>query len=95
MPIAATAPLTVRPYQEADRAAWSSFVETCPEATFFHQIEWRGLIEGVFRHRTHYLVAERGGRLSGVLPLAQIESVLFGRSLVSLPFAVYGGRRVD
>jgi FemAB-related protein (PEP-CTERM system-associated) len=29
--------------------------------------------------------------LSGILPLAQVKSLLFGHSLVSLPFAVYGG----
>ena len=90
-PIAAGAPLTVRPYREADCAAWSEFVERCPEATFFHQIQWREIIEDVFCHRTHYLVAERGGQLSGVLPLAQVKSLLFGHSLISLPFAVYGG----
>jgi FemAB-related protein (PEP-CTERM system-associated) len=90
-PIAAGAPLTVRPYREGDRAAWASFAVGCPEATFFHRIEWRDVIEDVFRHRTHYLVAERGGALTGILPLAQVKSWLFGHSLVSLPFAVYGG----
>ncbi len=50
----------------------------CPEATFFHRIEWRDLIEDVFRHRTHYLVAERGGAVVGVLPLARVKSLLFG-----------------
>ena len=66
-------------------------MQRCPEATFFHRIEWRDLIEDVFRHRTHYLLAERGGEVSGVLPLAQVKSLLFGHALVSLPFAVYGG----
>ena len=91
----ANRPLTVRPYREGDRAAWAAFAEASPEATFFHRIEWRDLIEDVFHHRTHYLVAERGGRLSGVLPLAQVRSRLFGHSLVSLPFAVYGGAAAD
>jgi FemAB-related protein (PEP-CTERM system-associated) len=45
----------------------------------------------VFRHRTHYLLAERDDRIVGVLPLVQLKSLLFGHSLVSLPFAVYGG----
>ena len=62
-----------------------------PDATFFHRIEWREILQEVFRHRTHYLVAERGGKLCGVLPLARIRSLLFGDALVSLPFAVYGG----
>ncbi len=87
--------LMVRPYEEADRAAWTAFVEGCPEATFFHRIEWRDLIEDVFHHRPHYLVAQRAGRIVGVLPLAQTRSLLFGHALVSLPFAVYGGAAVS
>src|SRR6185437_3011547 len=67
------------------------FVQRCPEATFFHRIGWRDIIEDVFRHRTHYLVAERPGGIAGVLPLAEVKSRLFGHGLVSLPFGVYGG----
>jgi FemAB-related protein (PEP-CTERM system-associated) len=92
---ATNAPLTVRPFRDGDREAWAAFVETSPEATFFHRIEWRELIEDVFRHRTHYLVAQRGESITGVLPLAQVRSRLFGHSLVSLPFAVYGGAAVS
>ncbi len=87
----AVAKVRVRPAAAADESRWESFVEVCPAATFFHRIGWRRVIEDVFRHRTHYLLAERGGEVAGVLPLAQLKSRLFGHSLVSLPFAVYGG----
>lgn len=83
--------VTVRPFVAADAPAWEQFVQRCPEATFFHRIGWREIIEGVFRHRTHYLIAERPGTIAGVLPLAEIRSRLFGHALVSLPFGVYGG----
>ena len=85
----------VRPLGAADESRWEAFVEACPAATFFHRIGWKRIIEQVFRHRTHYLLAERGGRVCGVLPLAQVRSRLFGHSLVSLPFAVYGGAAAD
>ncbi len=39
-------------------------------------------------------MAERGGQVAGVLPLARVKSWLFGDALVSLPFAVYGGAAV-
>jgi FemAB-related protein (PEP-CTERM system-associated) len=52
------------------------------------------VIEEVFRHRTHFLFAERDGALVGVLPLAHVKSWLFGSSLISLPFCVYGGAAV-
>jgi FemAB-related protein (PEP-CTERM system-associated) len=83
--------LSVRPYRDGDAGAWERFVFACPEATFFHRIGWREVFTDVFRHRTHYLVAERGGELVGALPLVEIRSRLFGHSLSSLPFAVYGG----
>ncbi|MFO1412781.1 MAG: FemAB family XrtA/PEP-CTERM system-associated protein [Burkholderiales bacterium] len=83
--------MEIRPFREGDSARWDDLVERCSDATFFHLIGWRSVIEDVFRHRTHYLVAERQGELCGVLPLAEVRSRLFGHSLVSLPFAVYGG----
>ena len=75
----------------AEAARWDAFVGECRGATFFQRAGWRQVIEEVFRHRTHFLYAEREGRIEGVLPLAQVRSFLFGNALVSLPFAVYGG----
>ena len=45
----------------------------------------------MFGHDGHFLYAEEDGSIRGVLPLAHMKSLLFGNSLVSLPFAVYGG----
>ena len=72
-------------------ARWDAYVAECPQATFFHRSGWRNIIESVFRHRAHFLYAERAGAIVGVLPLAHVNSLLFGNALVSLPFAVYGG----
>ena len=83
--------VVVRRFEEADAARWDAFVERCPDATFFHRIGWREILSGVFRHRTHYLLAERGGDIAGVLPLAEVKSRLFGHALTSVPFCVYGG----
>ena len=88
-------PIVVRDFQLGDAARWDAYVERSSESTFFHRIGWRGILEDVFRHRTHYLVAERGSDIAGVLPLAEVKSRLFGHSLVSLPFAVYGGPAAD
>lgn len=74
-----------------EAARWDRFVFAHPEATFFHRAGWQGILERVFGHATHYLLAEQGAEIVGVLPLAQVKSLLFGHSLVSLPFAVYAG----
>jgi FemAB-related protein (PEP-CTERM system-associated) len=93
-PVSATA-VRVRPFEDRDRDAWKRFVADCPAATLFHRIEWKDVMEQVFRHRTHYLVAERPEGLAGVLPLAEVRSRLFGHAVVSLPFCVYGGAASD
>ena len=72
-------------------SAWDAFVKAHPEGTFFHLAGWREVLRRAFGHRTHYLVALAGGEVRGVLPLAEVKSLLFGHSLVSTPFCVYGG----
>ena len=74
-----------------DRARWDAFVQRCPNATFFHRAGWQHVIETAFGHPTWYLYAEADGEIQAILPLAQINSRLFGNTLCSLPFCVYGG----
>ncbi|MGZ3237892.1 MAG: FemAB family XrtA/PEP-CTERM system-associated protein, partial [Burkholderiaceae bacterium] len=77
--------------QPQDAAKWDAFVATCPDATFFHRAGWQPVIERAFGHKTWFYYAESNGQIQGILPLAEIKSVLFGHSLSALPFCVYGG----
>jgi FemAB-related protein (PEP-CTERM system-associated) len=86
-----TAEVTVRTLQANDAPRWDAYVNAHPEATFFHLAGWNRVIEKAFGHPTHFLLAEHGGDIVGVLPLAEINSRLFGHSLGSLPFCAYGG----
>jgi hypothetical protein len=81
-------PVTVRPFQSDDAQSWDDFVHACAAGTFFHLSGWKRVIERAFGHQTHYLVAERGGAVTGVLPLTHIRSRLFGSSLISNAFTV-------
>ena len=76
-------------------ALWDAYVMACPQATFFHRAAWQPILRQVFRHETYFFYALSEGRITGVLPLAQVKSVLFGHALTSLPFAVYGGVAAD
>ncbi|MEO8837419.1 MAG: FemAB family XrtA/PEP-CTERM system-associated protein, partial [Herbaspirillum sp.] len=82
---------TVKLMQSSDMERWDNFVLTCPDATFFHRAGWQTVIERAFGHKTWFMYAETNGNIEGVLCLAEINSVLFGHSLISLPFCVYGG----
>jgi FemAB-related protein (PEP-CTERM system-associated) len=83
--------MRVRELAEADSGRWDQFVERCPEATFFHLSGWKQVLERAFGHDTMFLYAEHDGQILGILPLARVRSLLFGDSLTSLPFCVYGG----
>jgi FemAB-related protein (PEP-CTERM system-associated) len=72
-------------------AVWDDFVDQCPQATFFHKAGWHEVIEIATGHVPHFLYAERNGIIEGILPLGHIRSLLFGNSLISVPFCVYGG----
>ncbi|MBN7797450.1 FemAB family XrtA/PEP-CTERM system-associated protein [Parahaliea mediterranea] len=87
--------LSVRAAGAADEALWDAYVGRHEHATFFHRFGWSRVLRQAFGHQPHFLVAEEGGRLRGVLPLAEVRSYLFGRSLTSLPFCVYGGDLAD
>ena len=77
--------------ESGDEVRWDDFAKDAPQTTFFHRAAWRGIIEQGLGHRCHYLYAQRNGIITGILPLAEIRSRLFGHALISTPFCVYGG----
>ena len=83
--------LLVTELEEARFAEWDRFVDTCAEATFFHRAGWKRVIERSFGHKTYFLCAKRDGAIEGVLPLVHIKHPIFGNSLSSVAFCVYGG----
>lgn len=65
-------------------------------ATPFHRPAWMNAVRRSCGHDASYLIARRpDGRLSGLLPLHEVRSLLFGKALVSSGFAVGGGIIAD
>ena len=88
------APVTVRE-EPGDPEGWDAYLSGRPDATFFHRIAWLRAVSRVCRYRAVPLVARRGPSVVGVLPLAVVPGLPWGRSLVSVPQAVYGGPIAD
>jgi FemAB-related protein (PEP-CTERM system-associated) len=59
------------------------------------QLAWLSVLQRGMRHVPYCLEAVDGERTCGVLPLAYVRSLLFGRFLVSLPYLNYGGVVAD
>lgn len=85
------APIIVRPMKDLDAPAWDQFVFAAEAGTFFHLAGWREIFRDIFKLNPSYLLAERDGKVAGVLPLVHQRSLLFGNALISAPFCVEGG----
>ena len=86
-----TTDIKIKLLDDSAISRWDAYVEEADEATFFHKAGWQKVLQQAFGHRSHYIYAEQNGEIVGVLPLAEVKSWLFGHSLVSTPFCVYGG----
>ena len=78
-----------------EEKAWDSYVHKSSSSTFYHQLGWRNVVKKTYKHKPIYLVAKENGEIRGVLPLFLMRSVIFGKKLVSVPFAPYGGACAD
>ena len=76
---------------DAQLRAIDAYVATHPGGSAFHRPAWSRAVERGCGQRAHYLLAERGGGIAGLLPLSEVHSPLFGRALASAGFAVGGG----
>ncbi|MFQ5413044.1 MAG: FemAB family XrtA/PEP-CTERM system-associated protein [Phycisphaerae bacterium] len=77
------------------RDVWDAYVQSHPHGTLFHTTAWYRAVKQSFPHDGHYLIAHRGDRVVGVLPMFLVKSWLTGRMLVSVPYGVGGGIIAD
>ncbi|CCQ72965.1 FemAB family XrtA/PEP-CTERM system-associated protein [Magnetospira sp. QH-2] len=85
---------TVKELDTASAERWDAFVNSCPEATFFHKAGWKRVIENSFGQKSPFLYTEKDGEITGVLPLTHMKSPIFGNRLVSTAFCVDGSPAV-
>lgn len=89
------AELTVTAATPADRDDWQHYVSSAQDEAGYHDWGWRDVFKRAFDHDSIYLIARRDRVVTGVLPLVEIKSLLFGHTLTSLPFLNYGGVLAD
>jgi FemAB-related protein (PEP-CTERM system-associated) len=86
-----SASISILPLGITERARWDSFVLEHPKGTPFHLTSWMRVMEHTYGYKPYYFFAERDGQITGVAASFLITNWLSGASLISLPFAVYGG----
>jgi len=66
--------------------AWNESVACYDYSKFYHLYQWGALLEEVHGHELFYLKVDKS-----IFPVACVKSRIFGKRLISLPFADYGG----
>lgn len=87
--------MIIHTYSENWKDKWDKYVQNSSRSTFFHNSGWKNVVEKTFGHKSYYLLAESDGVVCGILPSFIIKSAMFGHSLISVPFATYGGICAD
>ncbi len=88
--------MNIRILDTGGSAAYDNYVYAHPRATLYHLAGWRNIITKTYGHKSHYLTAvKEDGAIIGVLPLVHLKSILFGNSLISIPFFDTGGILAD
>ena len=82
---------SIRELQTGEEESWDAFAKTRPGSNLYHSTLWRDFVRQVFGHRPVYLVAERGGQLTGILPMFLVRAPFLGSKLISLPYDIGSG----
>jgi len=67
--------------------AWDQLVAAHPDGAFFHGTAWARVLHETYGHQAAYFGSVQAGRLLGVLPTMEVDSLLTGRRGISLPFS--------
>jgi serine/alanine adding enzyme len=96
VPTQTTVPRSARPAVIADPAlhveltstpeTWRDYLTSKGQAGFYQQAAWLRVLRNGLGHQPVCLQATSAGELVGVLPMAFVQTRLFGRFLVSLPY---------
>jgi len=71
---------------------WDSYVESHSEGSLYHLSAWQKVIKSQFNHSSYYFYSTNANNeITGILPVVQLKSFLFGNYMVSVPYFNYGG----
>jgi hypothetical protein len=79
-----------------NKEEWDKFVAGAPEASFFHTLAWRDVLEKTFKYKCSYLVIRNDvGLIAGVYPTVRLKKMCFFSAADSLPDSDVCGPLID
>jgi serine/alanine adding enzyme len=80
--------LTIEVNPDISPEEWRTFVGSHPQGNYYHLPEWQAVLKESLGQKPYYVFARSPeGKLTGILPLFHLKSILTGSRLISLPFA--------
>lgn len=80
---------------DSEQNAWRRYLAPFGPRAMYCDPGWVTALCNSFSHEPHFISAVQNGQLVGVLPLAFVNTRLFGRYLVSLPYLNWAGVIAD
>ena len=77
--------------KDDDASNWSNFIEGCSPDNHSYSWHWKDIIQSSFKHKAYYFICKKDTEISAVCPLFFVNSPLFGRALISVPYLNGGG----
>lgn len=87
--------LDIRLAEPVDRASWDAFALSNRDGLAYHLFAWKEAVEKAYGFHCPYFLAEKDGRVCGILPAARIHPPFRAGSLVSLPYCDAAGILAD
>lgn len=82
--------IEIVPATLADRDEWDLFVLSHTVGSPYHLMAWGQAIKQAYGHKLFFLMARKGDRLVGILPLVHLKLTSLLNELVALPFCDVG-----
>lgn len=75
---------------------WDLFIENHPDATMYHLLGWKKVLEQIFKLKSYYLIAlNNNDEVEGILPMFLMKDILQRKYLISNPFSNMAGICAD
>lgn len=68
---------------------WDQLLLTHKDYTFFHSSSWSRVLHESYNYRPLYFTSINNGKLTALVPMMEINSIITGKRGVSLPFSDY------
>src|SRR5208283_739139 len=65
---------------------WDDLLLTNTKCSFFHSSHWARVLQESYGYTAHYFTVINDNKLSGLIPVLEINSLFTGKRGVSLPF---------